>query len=682
MTQEEANRQAINTFLAPKLNTPKTNALTPTTNTPVTIANLQSGTNSGGLSQPQTTLMGEVQRIKQTDPRAANLPDEQIMRAVQLKREDEARQQTNTPSKNEGGLGLIGSSLANTILGPIGNVFSNPNKVKDDTVDTVKGFTSPFRTVAATLVRGTEALPTQVKGVTDWIQGGANQERLLQEQKAILDKPFLGAKSVQAQSGLENIGTAGEVGSTLLPFKGVGTGLLGGFVSGTSSALKEGEDIPSAIKTGVLTSAPSALLGRYLGKGSKPISDTVTESAGKVLQVAGGESESGVRGYLGRQGRNLERAATQAPIVDKETSTLAKVAGLPDEYARDYKALNPETKKIMSDMTEEAEKTGSSLKPKNRMEFVGKEVTKRASKLNTIFKTLGNKYNAAIVSSNVDPVQVKQGIANTTSDFVQALQEQGVTVTKAGKLNFKNSNLNSENLKAERSAIESIWADLQRANKQKNPNLSRLHAVEKNITGNELPYLTKGNEGKTLVQRVRDTARNNIDTLVGSDGKYKKLVSDYRKAKTVEAQIEKTVNSSIGDALEAGLITQSEADELYSKDLANKLSRLPNKAGVPIETFLQSMENGLAQLGVEFPPLDYKAIANYNLHLDNIVGASQRGSAKGLLQDQGAGIVQGISNLASGNAKGVVDQALGATLGKLGSVTKAEQLRALKLLLR
>lgn len=638
------------------------------------------------------------QLVKQKYPEYQTMDDEELGKRTIAKYPEYAPSTLNVnspkPEKNTSGLGLIGSATGNVILPGFGTVFSNPEKVKNDSVDMIKGFTSPLRTIAATLVRGTEAVPTQIAGIADSgakllglkpDDGGRYQDELKAKEQIIKNKPFLGAKSVAGQTAKENIGSALETGALLLPSSGAVKGATSGFIGGFGSTLKDGGTFGEATRSGLLSSFLGGTVGKLAdGAGvinpNASLGNTGKQVVGNVLQKVGGESESGVTGYLARQGRNLERVATEAPIVNKETSSLAKVAGIDDTIARDIQALNSETKQILSKMTDEAEATGRSLKPKNRMEFVGQEVAKRASQLDTVLKGLKNKYNAAIVSSNVDKGLVKEDIFNTATELAQALESQGVVVLPKGELDFSDSVLNSANLASERGAIESIWKELMRASNTADTPLTRLHNIEKYITGTELPKLSMSNEAKTIVTEVRNSIRDKIDARVG--GKYQKLVGDYRKAKAVEEQIDGIVNSTITDAKSAGLLSTQEANDLVAKDIANKLTRLTNKAGVKISTFLEAMDNGLGQLGVKNKPIDYETIANFNELLDDIVGSSQRGSLTGRLQRQVAGGIQMAQDIATGNAKGVTDKILGGVVDRLGSVSHEEKIRALKKLLQ
>ena len=251
------------------------------------------------------------------------------------------------------------------------------------------------------------------------------------------------------QDALGAIGKGGELGSYFIgggavknlaeqgfkqgikraAIQGFKTGLGEGFLGGVSTGLQdENRSFGSVLGSGVVGSVGGGVLGGTVGAGagvvrgigtlSGKVPDVLPEptfkpsptkyALGKTLQAVGGDSESGLRGYAARQGRNFERVATEKPIIDSNTASLAKVAGIDDTIARDIQALNPETKQILSKMTDEAAATGRSLKPKNRMEYVGQEVAKRASQLDTVLKGLKNKYNAAIVSSNVDKGLVKE----------------------------------------------------------------------------------------------------------------------------------------------------------------------------------------------------------------------------------------------------------------------------------
>lgn len=532
-------------------------------------------------------------------------------------------------------------------------------------------------------------------GTTDAGYFGKVEAADYQDELGAVGKGFELGGYITGAGSIKNVATQGvkqglKVGLTQGVKSGFGQGFLGGVGAGLQD---ENKTVGSVLGSGVVGSVTGGVLGGALGgatgavgglRGAVPntLQPSITKSiVSKTFKTLGGESESGARGYLARQGRNLERAITDEPIVSKQTSSLAKVAGIDDTIARDIQALNPETKQILAKMTDEASKTGKSLKPRNRMEIVGQEVTKRASQLDTILKGLKNKYNAAIVSSKVDPIIVKQNIIDTSTELAQSLENQGVVILPAGKLDFENSILNSANLAPERGAIESIWKELMRASNSESTELARLHNIEKYITGTELPKLTMNNEAKAMVTQIRNSIRERIDTIVGG-GKYKKLVGEYRTAKAIEEQIDGIVNSTITDAQTSGLLSSKEANDLLAKDFANKLTRLTNKAGVKVSTFLEAMDNGLGKLGKKNTPIDYETIANFNELLDDLVGASQRGSLSGRLQRQVAGGIQMAQDLATGNAKGVTDKIVGGLVDKLGSASHEEKIRALKMLLK
>lgn len=340
-----------------------------------------------------------------------------------------------------------------------------------------------------------------------------------------------------------NIDAAGGVTSLVLDVLGAGAG------KGAAKTLVE-EGIKTGTATGQAVTRTALATGEAISSGTKTaigkVKSAVEPMVGDIAVIPG------------RIATNLaDKKATLETIKQLPTQTAREAAqngvDIPDiKYLYKIPVEQKAPLKKLLQATKDFEVGASKTNP---IEIVGKPIVTRLKQLDSSLSSVGKRLGE--VASNLGEVTTKETFPNVFASLKKVSGLNGLTVSKKGVLNFKNTVLATAETASDRKTIQRIFTDAIKKGTGKQKHLLRQELFE--VLGGKK---TSGIALTGTQERAYEAIRAGLsNVLEGKNPLYKQLSAEYRKIITPLKDMRKFMKSVAGadeDILEmsAGLLAR------------------------------------------------------------------------------------------------------------------------------
>ena len=510
------------------------------------------------------------------------------------------------PKETWGDIKETGSDIKNTIT-----------KHGADLRETLGAYGSGEQGALSTIAQGATNLATSVSGVAgDLIKGGAKvaipeeSEQLLKEKVGQGAEAFMNIPRIQNfiknyESNLDqkspeaqrNVKAAWDAVAFLSEFVGAESGIRAAKVGS-----KAGGEILEAGGRGARELAQSS--GQAFKEGGK-ILEQVTSGIGNMTSRAK-ESTSIITENFKRIPSRMATNIGEKQIAEQAIKSLprktAQTAVRDGVDIADVKTIGdsliPENKGYVKELLDSVKKYSSGDKKLNPIEVVGRPLTVKLKALDSEASKVGKELGD--VANNLGVVTKKELVQPVFNSLKKISGLEDLKLGINGKLNFKNTILESIESASDRKAIQSIFSQATKWGNGKNKHLLRQNLFD--ILGGKKRALTELT--KTKEEAYEAVRKGLANVLGGKNSKYKTLNQKYAKIVDPLSKMRRMMKDS-------GFVDQDILD-MKGGLLARRLTS--NAGSNPeIESILRAID-GLVPKGIKGADANIEQLQNlYNV---------------------------------------------------------------------